>query len=521
MIVDPVIIVGAGPVGLTLSLALAHSGVSTLVLDGETSSPATPSPARPARTAVLRAPTVAFLERLGCVVPGVPLTAWRAIRGKRVLREESYDGEQPPRHVAQQALVDELRHAVAACDLVTVVPGVRVDALEMERDAVSVHTRGKASASGSGAGAGAGSGSADDKGTWWRGSYVVGCDGARSVVRKLLDIRFAGRTAVERHAVAAIRTRLPWRSETVVSGVPSEVCARPLADGVWRFDWLLPSEAGLVTPQDVVRRVESTLTDWWHADAEALWYDLLDSGVHTVHHRLAQTFRRGRGLLAGDAAHLLGALGTQQLDEGLQDAENLAWKLAAAVHSGAPGALLDSYEAERRGVIRRRLRAADQALPLVRRRTGEWRRGQAVTLLADGHLGRGAVGGAAVYAAAPPVPSLTVGTALGAPVSDVAVTAPDGTATSLHASLGRSVVLLFVAPGTRVWDHRIWLKAGLMPALLRTVEELPVRASLVVAEEYPGAPAHAVLVIRPDGRLVAAVAGVDAAALRACVEPLG
>ena len=101
-------------------------------------------------------------------------------------------------------------------------------------------------------------------------------------------------------------------------------------------------------------------------------YELLDTGVHTVHHRLARRWRVGRAFLAGDAAHLLGALGTQGLDEGLRDADNLAWKLALAWHHGASDALLDSYQAERRTAVAARLRAADQALPLVRAAEG-WR----------------------------------------------------------------------------------------------------------------------------------------------------
>ncbi|MFC7218641.1 FAD-dependent oxidoreductase [Streptomyces polyrhachis] len=514
MIVDPVVIVGAGPVGLTLSLALAHNGVTTLVLDGEPPSPAL-SPPRPARTAVLRPATEAFLARLGCAPAGLRLTAWRATRGAdpaagRTLRQVAYEAP-GPLHVPQQPLVDALRAAVAAHDLATLVPDARVDTLEQEAAGVSVRTRAARE---------------DAKPVWWRGSYAVGCDGARSAVRKLLAVPFPGRTAVERHAVAAIRTELPWAGGsgeaggtggTVLCGAPSEVCARPLPGGVWRLDWLLPPDAGLVTPEALTGRVEGTLAAWGGGP-----YELLDTGVHTVHHRLARSFRSGRVLLAGDAAHLHGALGAQQLDEGLQDAENLAWRLAAALRRPERArAVLGAYETERRGVLGQRLRAADQALALVRRRSGEWRRGQALTLLTDGHLGRGPLGAPLGYATPPPVPSLPVGTALGAPAAQVEVIAPDGRETSLHACLGRSVVVVLIAPGTRVWRHGDWLTAGLMPALLRTVAELPVEASLVVAEEYPGAPAHSVLVVRPDGRLAAVLPGGDTAALRACVESLG
>ncbi|OEV19732.1 hypothetical protein AN220_28390, partial [Streptomyces nanshensis] len=81
--------------------------------------------------------------------------------------------------------------ALADEKLARIVTGSHVDLLEQDADGVTAHTRGPS-------------------GTWWRGSYAVGCDGARSTVRKLLEVRFPGRTSVERHAVAALRVRLPW-----------------------------------------------------------------------------------------------------------------------------------------------------------------------------------------------------------------------------------------------------------------------------------------------------------------------
>ncbi len=197
----------------------------------------------------------------------------------------------------------------------------------------------------------------------------MGCDGARSTVRKLLDIRFPGRTAVERHAVAALRAELPWPDEAVLHRSPpwraggAEVTARPLPDGVWRLDWLLPPRGELVTPEALITRIRDTLEGWC---GETPAYELLDTGVYTLHHRLARRWRSERAFLAGDAAHLLGALGTQGLDEGLRDAENLAWKLAQAWHHSASELLLDSYQAERRAAVASRLRAADQSLPILR-----------------------------------------------------------------------------------------------------------------------------------------------------------
>lgn len=389
----------------------------------------------------------------------------------------------------------------------------RVDTLEQDRDGVTVHTKGPGA-------------------TWWRGSYLVGCDGARSTVRKLLDIRFPGRTAVERHAVAALRADLPWPGEAVLHRQPpwrtggAEVGARPLPDGVWRLDWLLPPRGELVTPDALITRIRDSLAGWC---GETPPYELLDTGVHTLHHRLARRWRVQRAFLAGDAAHLLGALGTQGLDEGIRDAENLAWKLAHAWHHGGTDLLLDSYQAERRAAVAARLRAADQSLPILRGGGGlrtlvPGAARSHDTLLADGHLGCGALGAPPSYTHSPLAPPhaeahTTVGTPPGAPVADVRVTAPDGTSVRLRERLGQGhPLVILVAPGTGVWDRRHWLTAGIMPRLVEAVEALPSTAELLVTESYPGASAHTVLLVRPDGHLVAAFAGVRPAELFAAAR---
>ncbi|WP_371790555.1 FAD-dependent monooxygenase [Streptomyces sp. NBC_01471] len=599
---DPVIIVGAGPVGLALALALAAQDVPSVVLDEGTGEDGP----RPARTVVLRPDTADFLGRLGCTTsPGETArwAAWRSIRRSQQMQRIVFDepgwgaagfvehsgrglaggpggrgmgapgasgarggpdglpdpatpsgssgpygfpgseeadgadgagqaggggeangfdgpdlaersggpgpGELSPVHLPQHVLTRALRAAVATREQVKLVTGSRVDTVEQDRNGVTVHTAGP-------------------QGTWWRGSHLVGCDGARSTVRKLLGIRFPGRTAVERHAVAALRAELPWPGEALLHRLPpwrtggEEVTARPLPDDVWRIDWLLPPRAELVTPEALVARVRAALAGW--CGGETPPYELIDTGVYTLHHRLARRWRVGRAFLAGDAAHLLGALGTQELDEGLRDADNLAWKLAQAWHHGASDPLLDSYQTERRTAVAARLRAADQSLPILRGGGGlrAYLPGRARghdALLADGHLGSGALGAPPVYAHSPLAPPRTpsqtaVGTGAGAPVADVRVTAPDGTAVRLRERLGRGrLLVVLIAPGTGVWDRRHWVKAGVMPRLAAAVSALPVRGELLVAETYPGASAHTVLLVRPDGHLVAAFNGVRPAEL--------
>lgn len=508
---DPVIVVGAGPVGLTLALALARHSVPTVVLDEGPGK----DEQRAARTVILRDDTAALMERLtgrsfGDQESGARWDGWRSLRRKQLMRELTFSDEMPaPLHVAQHTLTGALRAAIADERLVKIAVESKLDSLEQDAGGLTAHTRGP-------------------KDTWWRGSYLVGCDGPRSTVRKLLDIRFPGRTAVERHAVAALRTELPTPGEALLHRMPpwrhggAEVTGRPLAGGVWRLDWLLPPRGDLVTPDALVVRIRETLAGWCEGSTPP--YELLDTGVHTVHHRLARRWRVGRAFLAGDAAHLLGALGTQGLDEGLRDADNLAWKLALAWHHGARDALLDSYQAERRAGVAARLRAADQSL-LILRGGGGLRayvpgsaRGHDM-LLTDGHVGRGPLGAPGSYAESPlaPEPSeseVPVGTEPGAPVTDVPVTAPDGSVVRLRDRLGvGQLLVVLVAPGTVVWERRHWVKAGIMPRLAAAVTALPHPAELLVAESYPGAPAHSVLLIRPDGHLVIALGGVRPAEL--------
>lgn len=513
---DPVIVVGAGPVGLTLALALARHSVPTVVLDEGPGK----DEQRPARTVILRDDTAALMERLtghsfGDQESGARWDGWRSLRRKQLMRELTFSDEVPaPLHVPQHALTGALRAAIAEERLVKVAVESKLDSLEQDADGLTAHTRGP-------------------KEMWWRGSYLVGCDGPRSTVRKLLDVRFPGRTAVERHAVAALRTELPGSGQALLHRMPpwrhggAEVTGRPLAGGVWRLDWLLPPRGELVTPDALVVRIRETLAGWCGGATPP--YELLDTGVHTVHHRLARRWRVGRAFLAGDAAHLLGALGTQGLDEGLRDADNLAWKLALAWHHGAHDALLDSYQAERRAGVAARLRAADQSLPILRGGKGlrSYVPGSARghdTLLTDGHVGRGPLGAPASYADSPlaPPPSaseVAVGTEPGSPVADVPVTAPDGSFVRLRDRLGANQLLVvLVAPGTVVWERRHWVTAGIMPRLAAAVTALPHPAELLVAESYPGAPAHSVLLIRPDGHLVTALGGVRPAELYTAAE---
>ncbi|MGC4869313.1 FAD-dependent monooxygenase [Micromonospora sp. DT53] len=184
-----------------------------------------------------------------------------------------------------------------------------------------------------------------------RSRYLVGCDGARSTVRKLLGVGFPGEPA---------RTE-SLMGEMEVGAPPEEIAAAvaEIRETHQRF-WLRPAGVGvysvLVPAAGVSDRAEPpTLEDFkqqLHAIAGT------DFGVHSPRWlsrfgdatRLADRYRVGRVLLAGDAAHIHPPIGGQGLNLGVQDAVNLGWKLAAQIDGWAPGALLDTYQAERRPV---------------------------------------------------------------------------------------------------------------------------------------------------------------------------
>ncbi|WP_327036412.1 FAD-dependent monooxygenase [Micromonospora ureilytica] len=184
-----------------------------------------------------------------------------------------------------------------------------------------------------------------------RSRYLVGCDGARSTIRKLLGVGFPGE---------------PARTESLMGemevGVPPEEVAVTVAairETHQRF-WLRPAGVGvysvLVPTAGVSDRAEPPTIEDFKQQLRTIAGT--DFGVHSPRWlsrfgdatRLADSYRVGRVLLAGDAAHIHPPIGGQGLNLGVQDAFNLGWKLAAQIHGWAPETLLDSYQTERRPV---------------------------------------------------------------------------------------------------------------------------------------------------------------------------
>lgn len=180
--------------------------------------------------------------------------------------------------------------------------------------------------------------------------WVVGADGAHSAVRHLAGIGFPGTTFVDRFLIADIRAELPFTRERHFHFDPPwnpgrQVLLHPQPDGVWRIDWQVPPE----TDADEERRSGRLDARIRAVIGEATPYEIVWLTGYRFSQRLADAFRAGRVLLAGDAAHVMSPFGARGLNSGVADAENLAWKLTAVAAGRADAALLDTYASERRG----------------------------------------------------------------------------------------------------------------------------------------------------------------------------
>jgi 3-(3-hydroxy-phenyl)propionate hydroxylase len=186
------------------------------------------------------------------------------------------------------------------------------------------------------------------------GSYLIGADGGRSIVRKQSDIPFEGFTWPERFLVLTTpydfeaERGLCYRSYFADPGAWCN-CFKVSADGppgLWRT--VFPagseqSEADIMSDAGVQARMQS-----FFPSPRA--YDIVHRNLYVTHQRVAGTFRKGRVLLAGDAAHVNNPIGGMGLNGGIQDAANLSEKLAQVMVEGAPDELLDLYSRQRRAV---------------------------------------------------------------------------------------------------------------------------------------------------------------------------
>ena len=341
-----VLVVGAGPTGLTAACELLRRGLTVRVID-QAATPATTS-----KAIAVHARTLEIFDDMEiaekAIEQGVKLGGLSVIAaGETVVSADL--GELPTRYPfllsLSQAATETLLLELLSARGVAVERGAKLVSLAQDGTGVTATvTTGTATQA-------------------IRASWLIGADGAHSTVRKVLEIPFEGTTYDERFVLADVKISANLRDDRVTTyfGDDGVLACFPMKDARFRLIASVPKDEKESPP--TLEEVTALF-----ASRSGLAGDITDPkwlARFRVHCRQVQRYRDDRVFLAGDAAHIHSPVGGQGMNTGIQDAHNLAWKLAL-VHTGkARGLLLDSYEIERHAVGAAILRSTDLATRVI------------------------------------------------------------------------------------------------------------------------------------------------------------
>jgi 3-(3-hydroxy-phenyl)propionate hydroxylase len=498
----PVVVVGAGPVGLILALDLGRRGTPVLLLDeGE-------GPGEGSRAICFSKRTLEIADRLGVgqamVDKGVQWSRGRVFHGPHEVfafdlmpeaghRRPAFINLQQPYFEA--FLIDGIRNAQRAGAPIEIRGGHRVTGLTRHagHSLLEVET--------------------PDGPYRLEADWLVACDGARSPLRGMLGLGFEGRVFHDNFLIADVRMRAPFPTERwfwfdpPFPGAGQSALLHRQPDDIWRMDFQLGPDIDREAekaPERVRPRIEGMLGPG--VDYSVEWVS-----IYTFQCRRMRRFRHDRVLFAGDAAHQVSPFGARGANSGVQDADNLGWKLDLVVRGAAPEWLLDSYDAERAAAADENILQSTRATDFLTPKSEISRIfREAVLGLARDHafarplINSGRLSVPSVYDTGPlngPDDAiLPARSRPGAPCAD----APLGAGFLLdRLGDGFTLLALNAAPDP---------PAGLPLRLLRldTAQDDPTGA---LAERYLGAAPAALYLIRPDRHVVARWTSADARAV--------
>jgi 3-(3-hydroxy-phenyl)propionate hydroxylase len=505
----PVVVAGAGLVGLTLALDLARRGVRVVVLDDDD------TVSLGSRAICFAKRTLEIFGRLGLgarfLDKGITWKTGRVFHRDR----EAYafdllpeDGHEYPAFVNLQQYYAE-EWLVEAC----IAAGVdlrwkhRITKVAHDADGATLRAQ------------------TPDGDYVLRADWLLACDGARSFIRDSLGLPFTGPVFRDRFLIAdvVIRGDVPFPTERWFWFDPPfhpgrSVLLHKQPDNVWRIDFQLGWDSDPEAekrPEKVIPRVAAML-------GAEVPFDLEWVSVYTFRCRRLERFRHGRVIFAGDAAHQVSPFGARGGNSGVQDADNLAWKLAFVLAGRAPAALLDSYGAERVAAADENILHSTRSTDFIAPKGAAARAYRdAVLDLSARHafarplVNSGRLSRPTIHADSPlnDVTGWPGGTVPGTPAPDAPVLS-DGRPDWLLRHIGGDFKLLVFGPPDAALAAT--LPAGIA-ALFVTAEDVPGalwdHAGLAAARF--AAPRGGAVLLRPDQHVAARFVTPDPAALRA------
>ncbi|WP_456386398.1 FAD-dependent oxidoreductase [Profundibacter sp.] len=333
----PVIVIGAGPVGLGIAIDLARHDVPVVILDDND------KVSFGSRAFCFAKRSLEILDRLGCGEPMVEKgVLWNA--GKVFFDEdETYEfnfpdegGHKNPafinlqQYYFEEYMVDRVRALQAEGKPIELRGNNKVEAVGQHDDHVTLEV------------------STPDGPYIVEADWLIACDGANSPTRRMLGLDFEGRVFEDNFLIADVimeadfpTERWFWFDPPFNRGQSALLHKQP--DNVWRIELQL----GWDIDRDEEMKHENIIPRLHAMLGEDATFELEWVSIYTFQCRRMEAFRAGRILFAGDAAHQVSPFGARGANSGLQDTDNLAWKLKLVMDGNAPDVLLDTYSDER------------------------------------------------------------------------------------------------------------------------------------------------------------------------------